>query len=345
MRFQNCWLRRAGAAFLAGSLLSGCTVVDVHRWVPAEVASASVQAERAWQALLPPPWPQTPPTAAITTIVGPRNETEFEVDHPRVADFVNSFQTRRRNFFQDALERSGKFRRRMTMILTREGLPAELSYLPLIESSYRNSAVSRAGAAGPWQFVRETARRYGLRIDGYVDERRDPLKSTHAAARYLRDLHAAFGNWHLSLAAYNSGQERVARTLQHGVRTYWDMVERRSLPKETSDYVARFLAALQIMRAPESHGFTQPSCRPLQFDLVQVHRRLSFRTVAQMAGVSAADIAELNPALLQKVTPPDPGGYRVRVPKGTKQRFELAYAQMMRRPSTDATTPTPSRQG
>ena len=259
-----------------------------------------------------------------------RAKGQFSADHPRVAHFVDSFQTRRREFFQDALERSGKYRLRMAAILEREGVPTELAYVPLIESSYRTSAVSPAGAVGLWQFLRETGRRYGLRIDTYVDERRDPIKSTRAAARYLRDLHEMFGDWQLSLAAYNVGAQRIVRALERReIRSYWDIT--RSLPRETSDYVPQFLAALYIASAPEAHGFAPPERQPLQHDLVRVRQSLSLRAVARLAGVAVEDLAELNPALVRNVTPPDRHGYRLRVPKGTKGRFKLAYADMGRR--------------
>jgi len=268
---------------------------------------------------------QQAPSSCQTVDQRPRGDDEFSVDHPRVAHFVNSFQTRRREFFQDALGRSGKYQPRMAAILAREGVPTELAYVPLIESGYRPSVVSPAGAAGLWQFIRETGRRYGLRIDAYVDERRDPIKSTRAAARYLRDLHDIFGSWHLSLAAYNVGAQRIVHVLERRENsTYWDM--QRSLPRETNDYVPQFLAALHIASAPEAHGFAPPDHAPLQYDLVRVRHSLSLRALARLAGVPVTDLAELNPALVRSVTPPDRHGYQLRVPKGTKELFKIAYA-------------------
>jgi len=260
----------------------------------------------------------------------PQGKDEFSADRPGVAHFVNSFQTRRRKFFRDALERSGKYRPRMVAILERAGVPTELVYVPLIESGYRPSVVSPAGAAGLWQFIRETGRRYGLRVDAYVDERRDPIKSTRAAARYLRDLHDRFGSWPLSLAAYNVGAQRIAYVLERRKdSTYWDM--QRSLPRETIDYVPQFLAAVHIARTPEAHGFAPPADVPLQYDLVRVHRSLTLRAIAQLAGVSVAELTELNPALVRSITPPDRRGYQLRLPKGAKARFKLACAGMDRR--------------
>src|SRR5262249_10011013 len=159
-------------------------------------------------------------------------------------------------FFTEALSRSGRYVPRMSSILAKEGLPPELAYLPLIESGFRTRAISRAGAVGPWQFIRGTGRRYGLRIDRYVDERRGPVKSTQAAAKYLKDLHEMFGNWHLSLAAYNTGEQNIARILGQGrVQNYWQMSERGYLYEETADFVPEFLAALHIAETPEAYGF------------------------------------------------------------------------------------------
>lgn len=251
------------------------------------------------------------------------------MDDIRVNHFIESFQTRGRASFHDALERSGQYRVRIMAILEREGVPGDLSYLPLIESGYRTRAVSRAGAVGLWQLLPETGRRYGLRIDAYVDERRDPVRSTRAAARYLRDLHARFGSWHLSLAAYNVGPGRIARLIVRrepyiGV----PMVAWESLPSAARNYVSQFVAASRIARAPEHHGFERLAQMPVRYDVVHVRPSLSFRAAASMAGASVAEIADLNPALVQRTTPPDGRGYPLRVPKGTKERFELADARL-----------------
>src|SRR5262249_32274924 len=146
----------------------------------------------------------------------------------------------------------------------------------------------------------------------------------------LKDLYNMFGDWHLSLAAYNTGEYRVARTMdREGTDSYWDMMENRDLHRETCDYVPRFLAALAIAQAPEAHGFEPPSPEPIQFEQVEVDRSVSLRTIAEMIGSSETEIQDLNPALVRGVTPPDSGGYPVHVPRGTKDQFEVAYARML----------------
>ncbi|HVO22921.1 MAG TPA: lytic transglycosylase domain-containing protein [Candidatus Margulisiibacteriota bacterium] len=184
----------------------------------------------------------------------PTHRPEFHFLHPRVTRFVARFQSD--SSWATALSRSQLYVHDIATILREEGLPAELAYLPLIESAFRPHAVSRAGAVGLWQLVASTGRHYGLRIDRSVDERRDPVKSTRAAAKYLKDLHATFGDWHLSLAAYNSGEHAIARLLTARPNlTFWELRQSGRLHAETADFVPRFLAAVQIAEGPEAHGF------------------------------------------------------------------------------------------
>ncbi len=247
----------------------------------------------------------------------------FRVSHPRVDNYVDRFQTDLRGFFSGALLRSGKYVPRMMSILENEGVPTELVYLPLIESGYRTRAVSPAGAVGPWQFIPGTGRRYGLRIDRYVDERRDPVKSTHAAARYLRDLHDMFGDWHLSLAAYNTGEGRISRILESGLAAdYWEMSDNGYLYRETEAYVPEFLAAVQIAENPEAHGFEIPEMETLEYDTVSLKSSIQLATIARLAGAPVDEIKDLNPALHRGMVPPQ--GYSVRLPKGSKDTFQLA---------------------
>jgi len=251
--------------------------------------------------------------------------SDFDFSNPRVDTFLTRFQTRLRSSFSQALSRSGRYVSRMSSILQKEGVPQQLAYLPLIESGFSVHAVSRAGAVGPWQLISGTGRRYGLRIDAYVDERRDPVKSTQAAARYLKDLYNMFGDWHLSLAAYNTGEGTITRILERGrADDFWEMSARGYLYRETRDFVPGFLAALQIAETPEAYGFDTPDEEPMQYDRVKISRSLSLTTVAQLSGTSTDMIKELNPALHRGVVPPE--GYPVRLPKGTKEAFQIAYA-------------------
>ncbi len=254
-----------------------------------------------------------------------QKSASFDLDKPGVRSNVATFQTELRDFFDGALLRSAKYVPTMRDMLIHEGLPAELAYLPLIESGYRPQAVSPAGAVGPWQFIPETGKRYGLRIDSMVDERRDPIKSTEAAVQYLKDLHEMFGDWELSLAAYNSGEYRVARIIANtGAPDFWAMRERGYLPSETSQYVPRFLAAVRIAKAPQEYGFVAPAgLPPFHFETVHVDRQLSLVTAGGLCGVSASELAELNPALRRGITP---SGYALRVPTGAAEPLRTALA-------------------
>ena len=303
------WVRRGGPHVLlplVAMLVSGC----FHVGPSAKQAMTSAAPGG------------NPPVAHAT---GPKAEGPFDLENPAVQNRVAAFQTHLRGFFGGALSRGAKYLPSMTDILVREGLPAELAYLPLIESGFRPQAVSPAGAAGPWQFIPATGRRYGLRIDALVDERRDPIKSTHAASLYLKDLHEMFGDWELSLAAYNSGEYRVARILadKKDVDDFWDMRERGYLPSETSAYVPSFLAAVQIARAPEDYGFETPTHTPEHVETVDIERQVSLRAAADFCGVSATELAELNPALRSGVTP---SGYSLRVPAGKAEPLRVGLA-------------------
>src|SRR5262249_44418696 len=177
------------------------------------------------------------------------------------------------------------------------------------------------------------------RIDRYVDERCDPVKSTQAAARYLKDLHDMFGNWHLSLAAYNTGEQNIVRILEKGrADNFWQMSERGYLYDETADFVPEFLAAVHIAKTPEAYGFDTPVPESMHYDLVNVKRSLSLSTVAKLCGSSTETIKELNPALHRGVVPPQ--GFEVRVPKGSKDAFQVAYANLATLPE-----PAPLRAG
>ena len=318
-----------GLAFVL-SAIAGCAVrqhpgPDLQRW-SSESPPSVVEPHTPYPqygSSVSPHQHQAPPAAAAAA----EERAQFDFSHPRVDSFVERFQTNMRGFYEKALSRSGRYVPRMSSILQKKGLPQELAYLPLIESGYSPHAVSRAGAVGPWQLIPGTGRRYGLRIDRYVDERRDPVKSTEAAADYLKDLHDMFGDWHLSLAAYNTGEQNIVRILERRrIESFWEMSAGGYLYRETSNFVPEFLAALQIAEAPEAYGFDAPSEEPPQYETIRVERSLSLSTVAELTGTSTETIRDLNPALHRGVIPPN--GYAIRLPKGSKESFEIALANL-----------------
>jgi membrane-bound lytic murein transglycosylase D len=255
------------------------------------------------------------------------------VENDRVLYFVNFFCHKKRDFFERSLARSGKYIPMMATILQEEGLPEDLVYLSLIESGFSTQAVSKAKAVGPWQFIRSTGLRYGLKIDGWVDERRDPLKSTRAAAAYLKDLHEQFGQWFLAAAAYNAGERKVEKAMNRAnADNFWDISGKRSyLKQETRNYVPKFIAATVIASAPEKFGFEDVVYQsPVEYDEVTLETSLRLETVAQLAGTTVKTIKELNPALLRNITPPgeNGNGYVVRLPSGRSELFTQSYQQL-----------------
>lgn len=247
------------------------------------------------------------------------NETALKAVEKSLLLYTN----RLRNTFKIWLERSGKYIDIMRNILKERGLPEELVFLPIIESGFNPHAYSPARAVGPWQFISETAKRYGLIIDWWRDERKDPVKSTQAAASYLKDLYRMFGSWNLSLAAYNAGEGRILRSLKKsGENDYWALIERNIIPKETREYVPRYIAAKKIIQNPEEYGFYNLVYHePLEFDEVIINSPIDIDLVAKCAETTESVIRELNPELRRWSTPPGVPYYKIRIPKGTKEIF------------------------
>jgi len=217
-------------------------------------------------------------------------------------------------------------------------LPSDLIYLSLVESGFNPHAYSRARAAGPWQFMKGTAKVYGLRVDSYVDERRDPVKSTVAAARYLRDLYDLFGTWPLAMAAYNAGEGKVMRALHTAqAESFSDIAKTRLIRRETKEYVPRFMAATIIAKNPDRYGFPQNDVRPHQFEEVVVKRPIHFKAIANVTGISYQELKVLNPELRRDATPPDDSEYHLKVPVGTREKVE----QLLDRAPTHKFTPLP----
>jgi membrane-bound lytic murein transglycosylase D len=248
------------------------------------------------------------------------------IDHPRVRQFVRQYSATNKDYFQTLLARSGKYMPIIAKILSDEGLPEELAYLALLESEFLVNTTSQSGAVGLWQFVPSTARQYGLRIDDWVDERRDPVKSTRAAAAYLKDLHRYYGRWYLVTAAYNAGPAIIDKALQTSrAADFWGIKEKAQLSQETRNFVPKFVAIALIATNPKKYGFNNLRYEePLEFDEVEAEGLLKIDTAAEMAEADLTAMKELNPALLRNITPPGARGYRLRVPAGKALAFAKA---------------------
>lgn len=240
---------------------------------------------------------------------------------PTVQSHIHFFNTSIRSRFEQWLLRLSRYRPLVENIFAEFNLPSDLVYLSLVESGFNPYAYSRAKATGPWQFMKGTGKLYGLRIDHYVDERRDPIKSTVAAARYLRDLYDLFGTWPLAMAAYNAGEGKVMRALQKAqAETFSDISKTKLIRRETKQYVPRIMAATVIARNPDQYGFTQEPVAPHQFEEVVVSRPLHFRAIANTTGIPYEELRLLNPELRRDATPPGDAAYHLKVPVGTSAK-------------------------
>lgn len=236
---------------------------------------------------------------------------------------LSMFTQTLRERFELWLSRSGKYRELMVEILKSKDVPEDIFFLALIESGFNPLAYSRSRAVGPWQFISATARRYGLVIDWWRDERRDPVKSTIAAADYLNDLYDIFGSWNLAMAAYNAGEGKILRAL-HRTKSddYWSLLKTRHIKKETKNYVPKFIAASMIAVNPEEYGFKDLEYHsPFEYDEVAVEGPLDLEVAANCANTTLEVIKDLNPELRRWCTPPGMPVYILRIPLGTKEAF------------------------
>lgn len=241
----------------------------------------------------------------------------------QVKAYLVYFSTERKNIIRKYLARSTRYLPMIREIFQEHGLPEDLAYLAMIESGFNPHAYSHAQACGMWQFIRGTAARYGLTMNDYVDERRDPEKSTHAAAKYLLDLYKQFGSWYLAAASYNCGEKRVQREIDNSNhKSFWDLSANQRLPNETQNYVPQMIAATLIAKNPEKFGFKGiPYLPPLQYDTVKVDETTSLAAAAMACNVPPEEIQTLNPELRRGITPPYAGSYTLRIPKGTVEAF------------------------
>jgi peptidoglycan lytic transglycosylase D len=232
----------------------------------------------------------------------------------RVDKWMDFFTGRGRDQFQVWLVRSGGYMELLTRNLRAEGVPEELASLVFVESGFNMHARSMARAVGPWQFIRGTAKIFGLKMTPYVDQRRDPELSTRAAARYLRRLYGMFdGSWPLALAAYNSGEGTVQRAIRRqGTDDYWSL----KLPRETQEYVPQFLAAMEISSDPERYGFELPPDSPFRFDEVLIRGPVDLKLVSGITSIPFDDLKQLNPMFVRHRSPAGKDGTAIRVPKG-----------------------------
>jgi membrane-bound lytic murein transglycosylase D len=249
----------------------------------------------------------------------------------KVEYFINYFQTGARDVFARWLSRSERYIPMMKEVLKKEGLPEDLVYVAMIESGFSPHAFSSASAVGPWQFMSATGKRYALRIDQWIDERRDPLKSTAAAALYLKELYGMFNkDWYLAAAGYNAGENKILRAIDmYNSRDFWQLSKGSYLKRETKDYVPKLLAAAIIAKEPAKYGFSDVAyLAPIELDSVVMPSRTDLELAARILDIPYQTLRDLNPELRRWCTPPDYPNYELKIPKGKKAVFEAEYSKI-----------------
>jgi len=255
-----------------------------------------------------------------------KKESKFDIPiviNGKVVQYIHYFQTTIRHKFVTWLGRSEKYIPFMKNLLKKYGLPEDLVYLSLIESGFNPYAYSRAKAVGLWQFISMTGKRYGLRVNWWVDERRDPEKSTIAAAKYLKDLYDMFSCWYLAAAGYNAGEYKIINAIKrYRTEDFWKLTNYHYLKQETKDYIPLMIAAALIAKDPEKYGFTDVEYQPpLRYEKVKVPPLTDLSLIAQACETSLEEIKDLNPELQRGVTPPNEIDYEIKIPLGKKDLF------------------------
>ncbi len=248
------------------------------------------------------------------------------VMNDRVRSSLVYFQTRARGAFTRYLSRIKRYEWLYEENFAKHGVPRDLKYLSLVESGFNPHAYSWARAMGLWQFIASTGRLYGLQRNWWVDERKDPIKATDAACRFLKELYQQFGDWELAMAAYNGGPGRISRTTnKQGTRDFWKL----RLRQQTMDYVPLIYAAAMICKDPARYGFNDIVFEPpVRWDTVTINKSLDLREIARTVGCSLEELKELNPELLRNSTPPKTRGYVLKVPVGKSEQFWASYESM-----------------
>lgn len=256
----------------------------------------------------------------------------------KVKYWINFYQTSGKKWFYTWLQRGQVHIPAMKKALEEAGLPQDLAYLAMMESGLSAYATSHASAVGPWQFMKATGERFNLKINWWLDERRNFDKSTQAAISYFKVLHKEFGSWYLVAAAYNTGEGRIRRiTKKYQTKDFWRLAQSESLMKETKDYIPKLIATMLIAKTPHLYGFRNiPTNRELEAEFFYAPGGTNLKELADHLGITHKAIFDLNPELIAKEIPPNISGHLLRIPKGASKQVglyisrkynELAYAR------------------
>ncbi len=334
-------------ALLAALLLAGLSPAGA--WAAESEIAPAAPAPADTPAVVSPAPPAVAPEVADSALAD-----RALLEQPAIEDIplqVNSDVLRWIEFFTGAgrstferwLKRSGRYMELFRNVLQKEGLPPDLVHLVFVESGFNVNARSYAAAVGPWQFLRSTSRLFGLNVNQWVDERKDPEKATVAAARYLKHLYSIFGDWPLALASYNAGEGRVLRAIKsQGTTNYWDL----RLPQQTEQYVPQFMAAMAITRDPVKYGFTEVQFDdPMKFDEVSFKGAVDLRAIAKLADCTVAELKELNPAVRTTHLAGSGGVTTLRVPEGRSEIIQQKLAEGAKLPAVNLTVRHSVRKG
>ena len=276
---------------------------------------------------------ETPPGLEEIQVSEARTKEEIEADalarktfplvyNEMVAQWIKYFDGKRGfPVMKRWLGRSTRYIPMMKQVLRDEGLPEDLIYLAMIESGFNPKAASRAKAVGPWQFIKSTGERYGLKVNHWVDERRDYRKSTYAAAKYLQELHIIFGSWYLAAASYNAGEGKTLAAIRRDrTRNFWELARKKTnFRAETRNYVPKIIAAALVSKNPVQHGFGNVQYEaPLSWESVPIRGGVDLRQLASLIDADPEYVLLLNPELRRGITPPDLENYEVRIPPEKK---------------------------
>ena len=273
--------------------------------------------------------PASDETRALAAEAVEAEANDLPIDlNDAVLTCVNLYQGRLKDWFEGALSRGGRYLPHIREVFASEGVPKDLAYLAMVESAFRPAAYSRAKAKGVWQFISDTGKRYGLEQDWWVDERSDTEKATRAAARYLKELYAMFGDWNLAMAGYNAGEGVIQRGIdRYKTKDYWKLRQTRALRRETRNYVPLILAAVVVAGAPEKYGIEVRPEEPMPFERVPVKGAIDLRVIAECTQTPVESLQQLNPELRRLATPAG-RSFDVRVPEGTGLRLTECLAEL-----------------
>jgi len=263
----------------------------------------------------------------------------------QVQVYLDLFQNQQKKSFSIWLSRSGKYLPMMQKELKDAGLPEDLAYLAMIESGYNQKAYSKANASGLWQFIPGTGSQYNLRMNKYIDERREAIKSTKAAVRFLSNLYDEFGDWHLAVAAYNAGPGKISKGLErYNVTDFWSLAENDYLAMETKRYVPKLIASIIIAKNPEKYGFKDVQLEePYSYDTLEVGPGLTFDAAALISNCDRKTIDILNPELCSSKTPLNQSTHQIKIPVGSKDIASKNLTRLHQIVSTDYKSHTISK--